>query len=132
MEDAGSVFVVAPCVSAPRGTGGRFPANSQSLRTTRSVIENLFGERLLLAARCRRPSGVLNDERLRFRSTGQENYGRTSTRRPGSLDDADVSTRKISDQLGHSKVSMTQDRYLGCKLADRQTVLEKMIGSSDK
>jgi integrase len=29
------------------------------------------------------------------------------------LDDAQVSTRKISDQLGHSKVSMTQDRYLG-------------------
>jgi len=37
------------------------------------------------------------------------------------LDDADVSTRKISDQLGHSKVSMTQDRYRGRKLTDRQT-----------
>jgi len=37
------------------------------------------------------------------------------------LDDADVSTRKISDQLGHSKVSMTQDRYLGRRLTDRQT-----------
>lgn len=31
------------------------------------------------------------------------------------LDDADVSTRKISDQLKHSKISMTQDRYLGRK-----------------
>ncbi|MCA1600652.1 MAG: tyrosine-type recombinase/integrase, partial [Acidobacteria bacterium] len=49
------------------------------------------------------------------------------------LDDADVSTRKISDQLGHSKVSMTQDRYLGRKLTDRQTadVLEKLLGSGD-
>jgi len=37
------------------------------------------------------------------------------------LDDADVPTRTISDQLGHSKVSMTQDRYLGRKLTDRQT-----------
>jgi integrase len=48
------------------------------------------------------------------------------------LDDADVSTRKISDQLGHAKISMTQDRYLGRKLTDRQTadVLEKLLGSS--
>jgi integrase len=37
------------------------------------------------------------------------------------LDDAHVSTRKISDQLGHSKVSMTQDLYLGRRLTDRQT-----------
>ena len=35
------------------------------------------------------------------------------------LDDADVSTRKINDQLGHAKVRMTQDRYLGRKLTDR-------------
>ena len=47
------------------------------------------------------------------------------------LDDAAVSTRKISDQLGHSKVSMTQDRYLGRKLTDRETAdaLEKLLGS---
>jgi integrase len=37
------------------------------------------------------------------------------------LHDSDVSIRKISDQLGHSRVSMTQDRYLGRKLTDRQT-----------
>ena len=45
------------------------------------------------------------------------------------LDDAHVSTRKISDQLGHSKVSMTQDRYLGRRLTDRQTseVLDGMF-----
>lgn len=49
------------------------------------------------------------------------------------LDDADVSTRKISDQLGHSKVSMTQDRYLGRKLTDRQTadVLERLMESGE-
>ncbi len=48
------------------------------------------------------------------------------------LDDAAVPTRKISDQLGHSKVSMTQNHYLGRKLTDRQTadVLEKLMGSS--
>jgi hypothetical protein len=38
------------------------------------------------------------------------------------LDDANVSTRKISDQLGHSKISMAQDHYLGRKLTDRQTL----------
>jgi integrase len=45
------------------------------------------------------------------------------------LDDANVSTRKISDQLGHAKVSMTQDRYLGRRLTDRQTsdVLDGMF-----
>jgi integrase len=45
------------------------------------------------------------------------------------LDDADVSTRRISDQLGHAKVSMTQDRYLGRRLTDRQTadVLEGLF-----
>ncbi len=45
------------------------------------------------------------------------------------LDDANVSVRKISDQLGHAKVSMTQDRYLGRRLADRQTanVLEGLF-----
>ncbi|MGH3719386.1 MAG: site-specific integrase [Pseudonocardiaceae bacterium] len=48
------------------------------------------------------------------------------------LDDAAVPTRKISDQLGHSRVSMTQDHYLGRKLTDRQTadVLDKLMGSS--
>ena len=47
------------------------------------------------------------------------------------LDDAAVPTRKISDQLGHSRVSMTQDHYLGRKLTDRQTadVLEELLGS---
>ncbi|ODU07304.1 MAG: hypothetical protein ABS81_02070 [Pseudonocardia sp. SCN 72-86] len=45
------------------------------------------------------------------------------------LDDANVSTRRISDQLGHSKVSMTQDRYLGRRLTDRQTAdaLENLL-----
>jgi integrase len=47
------------------------------------------------------------------------------------LDDAAVPTRKISDQLGHARVSMTQDHYLGRRLTDRQTadVLEKLSGS---
>ncbi|MBV8541505.1 MAG: tyrosine-type recombinase/integrase [Pseudonocardiales bacterium] len=35
------------------------------------------------------------------------------------LDDDAVPTRKISDQLGHSRVSMTQDHYLGRRLTDR-------------
>jgi integrase len=45
------------------------------------------------------------------------------------LDDANVTTRRISDQLGRAQVSMTQDRYLGRRLTDRQTadVLEGII-----
>ena len=37
----------------------------------------------------------------------------------------------ISDQLGHSRVGMTQDHYIGRKLTDRQTaeVLEQLLGS---
>jgi integrase len=39
--------------------------------------------------------------------------------------------RRISDQLGHSKFSMTQDRYLGRRLTDRRTaeVLEGLFGT---
>ena len=50
------------------------------------------------------------------------------------LDDSNVSVRKISDQLGHAKISMTQDRYLGRRLTDRQTaeVLEDMFGDDTK
>jgi integrase len=47
------------------------------------------------------------------------------------LDDSQVSARKISDQLGHSNIRMTQDRYLGRRLTDRQTaeVLENLFGA---
>ena len=46
------------------------------------------------------------------------------------LDDGDVSIRRSATNSGHSRVSMTQDRYLGRKLTDRQTaeVLEKLLG----
>ncbi len=49
------------------------------------------------------------------------------------LDDADVSTRRIGDQLGHSEVCMTQDRYLGRRLTDRETadVLEGPFPGED-
>ena len=52
--------------------------------------------------------------------------------RIGALDDADVSTR-VSDQLGHAKVSRTQDRYLGRRLTDRITVdaLEDLFGTGE-
>lgn len=44
------------------------------------------------------------------------------------LDDVHVSTRKISDQLGHA-VSMTQDHYLGHRLTEGETAeaLERII-----
>ncbi|MDT7586728.1 MAG: hypothetical protein QOE32_4278, partial [Pseudonocardiales bacterium] len=37
------------------------------------------------------------------------------------LDESDLSARQIADQLGHAKVSMTQDNYLGRRLTDRRT-----------
>jgi integrase len=37
--------------------------------------------------------------------------------------DNKVTTRKISDQLGHARVSMTQDHYLGRRLTDRETAV---------
>lgn len=45
------------------------------------------------------------------------------------LDRAGPTARQIADQLGHAKVSMTQDRYLGRRLTDRQTaeVLEQLF-----
>ena len=44
-----------------------------------------------------------------------------------------MSTRRISDQLGHAKVSMTQDCYLGRRLTDRVTadVLEGLFDDPD-
>jgi hypothetical protein len=50
-----------------------------------------------------------------------------------ALDDANVTTRRISDQLGHAQVSMMQDRCLGRRLTDRQTadVLEGIIPGPD-
>ena len=33
------------------------------------------------------------------------------------MDEAGLSARKAADQLGHAKVSMTQDRYFGRKTA---------------
>jgi len=49
------------------------------------------------------------------------------------LDDAHMPTRRISDQLGHAKVSMTQDHYLGRRLTDRQAAdaLEGMLSPPD-
>lgn len=42
---------------------------------------------------------------------------------------AGASCHRRCDQLGHSKVSMTQDRYLGRRLTDRETaeVLEGLV-----
>jgi integrase len=38
------------------------------------------------------------------------------------LDDAGQSARQIADHLGHSRVSMTQDGYLGRKIKNPQAV----------
>ncbi|TCO33075.1 phage integrase family protein [Kribbella steppae] len=47
------------------------------------------------------------------------------------LDDAGHSARQIADQLGHSRVSMTQDGYLGRKISNAQAVaaLKAVLGT---
>ncbi|MDQ2707314.1 MAG: tyrosine-type recombinase/integrase [Actinomycetota bacterium] len=47
------------------------------------------------------------------------------------LDESDLSAREIADQLGHSKVSMTQDNYLGRRLTSRRTAdaLDTAVGN---
>lgn len=46
------------------------------------------------------------------------------------LDEGELSARQIADQLGHAKVSMTQDNYLGRRLTSRRTAqtLDAAIG----
>jgi integrase len=46
------------------------------------------------------------------------------------LDEGDLSARQIADQLGHARVSMTQDNYLGRRLTSRRTAetLDRTIG----
>ena len=48
------------------------------------------------------------------------------------LDEGELSARQIADQLGHAKVSMTQDNYLGRRLTSRGTAetLDRAIGQS--
>jgi integrase len=53
------------------------------------------------------------------------------------LDDAKVQRRKISDQLGHSRMAMTEDYYIARALTDRATAdpLEDLLeypGSSKR
>ncbi len=77
--------------------------------------------------------GRFDSRRTTVRTTSCEQLTCRATLRKtvaSFLDDAQVSTRKISDQLGHAQVSMTQDRYLGRRLTDRQTadVLEEIRG----
>ncbi|GAA1299828.1 hypothetical protein GCM10009610_07070 [Pseudonocardia xinjiangensis] len=37
------------------------------------------------------------------------------------VDESELSAREIADQLGHAKVSITQDNYLGRRLTSRRT-----------
>ncbi len=48
------------------------------------------------------------------------------------MDQAGLSARQAADQLGHAKVSMTQDNYLGRRLTSRRTAttLDAAIGDA--
>jgi integrase len=50
------------------------------------------------------------------------------------LDESELSARQIADQLGHAKVSMTQDNYLGRRLTDRRTAeaLDVAVGGLEQ
>jgi integrase len=49
-----------------------------------------------------------------------------------TLDESDLSPRAIADQLGHAKVSMTQDHYLSRRLTSRRAAeaLELAVGAT--
>jgi integrase len=50
------------------------------------------------------------------------------------LDESELSAREIADQLGHEKVSMTQNNYLGRQLTSRHTAeaLQVTVGEVAK
>jgi integrase len=50
------------------------------------------------------------------------------------LDESELSARQIADQLGHAKVSMTQDNYFGRRLTDRRTAeaLDVAVGGLEQ
>ena len=66
----------------------------------------------------RDPSNTQADLREAFARIGYPGVtSHTFRKTVGSLmDDAGLSARAAADQLGHAKVSMTQDRYFGRKI----------------
>jgi integrase len=82
----------------------------------------------------RDPSNTQADLRDVFRRVGYSWVTSHVFRKTAAtlLDEAGVSARKIADQLGHAQVSLTQDFYMGRKLAseDAARVLE-IIGRLD-
>lgn len=50
------------------------------------------------------------------------------------LDESELSARQIADQLGHAKVSVSQDNYLGRRLTDRRTAkaLDVAVGQLER
>lgn len=91
-------------------------------------------------ARCSPPSnGGLRDPSNTLRvlpeARGSDGFGWVTShvfRKTAAnvLDEAVLSARLIADQLGHARPSMTQDVYLGRKIASRETaiVLEGILG----
>ena len=70
------------------------------------------------AGRLRDPSNTQADLRDTFARLGYQGItSHTFRRTVGTLmDQAGLSARAAADQLGHAKVSMTQDRYFGRKV----------------
>ena len=48
------------------------------------------------------------------------------------MDDAGLTARQAADQLGHAKVSMTQDNYFGRKIARTGAAALLEISASDR
>lgn len=70
----------------------------------------------------RDPSGVHRDIR-EARGTGELSWVTAHNLRKTTatiLDEAGLSARQVADQLGHARISITQDVYLGRRLASRR------------
>jgi integrase len=82
----------------------------------------------------RDPSNLSREHRL-ARGTGEFGWVTSHVFRKTCatlLDEGELSARQIADQLGHAKVSMTQDNYLGPRLTNRRTAetLHRALGQT--
>ncbi len=83
----------------------------------------------------RDPSGVHRDIR-EARGTADLSWVTAHNLRKTTatiLDEAGLSARQVADQLGHARISITQDVYLGRRLASRRAAeaLERAFTDSE-
>jgi integrase len=106
--------------------------------TERGVDQHIERHRLLfpsLRQTLRDPSNVDNQLKDAFVRAGEDITSHVFRKTVATLmDDAGLSARHAADQLGHSRVSMTQDTYFGRKASSTgaATILESIVDQSER